>query len=93
MFGATCVLYKSQGLSVKMYGFNSKIVCKNYEQSITNEGVGYSQRGGFVKTVYIVMKDPPPGAYHNGKPVVNHPPGRTPTEGLMKPLHRHNMIV
>ena len=40
---ARCVLYMSQGLSVKMYGFNSKVVCKNYEQCITNEGVGYSQ--------------------------------------------------
>ena len=40
------MLYKSQGVSVKMYGFNSKVVSKNYEQCITNEGVGYSQRGG-----------------------------------------------
>ena len=31
--------------------------------------------GGFVKTVYIIMISPP-GAYHNGKPVVISPPPR-----------------
>ena len=43
--------------------------------------------GGFIKTVYIVMISPR-GAYHNGKPVVISPPGRTQTGGLMKTLHR-----
>ena len=41
-----CVLYMSQGLSVKMYGFNSKVVCKNYEQCITNEGGVIHNEGG-----------------------------------------------
>ena len=41
--------------------------------------------GGFVKTVYIVMISPP-GAYHNGKPVVISPPGAYSNRGVNENL-------
>ena len=84
---ARCVLYMSQGLSVKMYGFNSKVVCKIMSNVSQMKGWVIHNEGGFIKTVYIVMISPS-RAYHNGKPVVISPPGAYSNGGLMKTLHR-----
>ena len=60
-----------------MYGFNSKVICKNYEQCITNEGVGDSQQGGGGGGVHQ-NSSVRCGMLHWG----------IPSEGLMKTFHR-----
>ena len=61
-------------LSVKMNGFNSKVVCKNSSVTIWeilfNIAIPITRGGGFRKTASVR----PPGAYREG--------------GLMKTLHR-----
>ena len=43
---ARCVLYMSQGLSVKMYGFNSKVICKIMSNVSQMKGwVNYNEGG------------------------------------------------
>ena len=67
-------------LSVKMNGFNSKVVCKNSSVTIWeilfNITIPITDRGGFHKTASVR----PPGAYPDGG--VNENLTQVPTDGF-----------